>query len=167
MNVPMVYIYIHRVVIVPTIEDIGINATVRLRGHSTPAGVAAISSATSLHQFPSQKREVPQEPGIERSDIPGNVVIRIRPRRGRRIVASAFSVDHGQHIEQLQRQPIFCRPRCWHPSGVQFDSRFTTGDVASLNPRLIAGTPAGVLDRLPIETLPAVHLAFTPSRCTC
>ena len=41
---------------------------------------------------------------------------------------------------------------CWHPCGVQFRSRFTTGGVALLNPRLIAGTPAGVLDFLPVET---------------
>src|SRR5205807_1490179 len=35
-------------------------------------------------------------------------------------------------------------PRCWHPSGMQSRLRFTTGDIASLNPRPIAGTPAGV-----------------------
>ena len=33
---------------------------------------------------------------------------------------------------------------CCHPSGVRFHDRPGTGGIASLNPRLIAGTPAGV-----------------------
>jgi hypothetical protein len=35
--------------------------------------------------------------------------------------------------------------RCCDPSGVDYDTRTLSGGVASLNPRLIYGTPAGVL----------------------
>src|SRR5438309_121599 len=39
----------------------------------------------------------------------------------------------------------------WHPSGVQINFRLRTGGVASLDPRLISGTPTGVHNFLPTK----------------
>src|SRR5437879_1783107 len=38
----------------------------------------------------------------------------------------------------------FACDRCWHPSRMRIPRQIQTGDIASLNPRLIACTPTGV-----------------------
>ena len=52
--------------------------------------------------------------------------------------------------------------RTWHPSGVRVVLRTESGGVASLNPRLMSGSPPGWLIQLTTPSLP-LHFALGPN----
>src|SRR5258708_18074775 len=71
-------------------------------------------------------------------------MISIRPQRGRSSDPRRSALDLNAQSHTAGRVRRISGP-CWHPSGVRSVFRRGTGGVASLDPRLIARTPAGVL----------------------
>src|SRR5438270_2677094 len=70
------------------------------------------------------------------------------PGRGRSSFAFGFRIRFTRMPGVKLKQ--FCTAHAaGTPAGVQFHSQINTGGVASLNPRLIAATPAGVQSFLP------------------
>jgi hypothetical protein len=97
---------------------------------STPAGVSAISRGLSEATPPDTRSLIEADPGG---------------------VAAALSTRTAPHSDQAGQTKISnafeaCRISCaaGTPAGVRPRSRFRTAGVASLNPRLMAATPAGV-----------------------
>ena len=103
--------------------------------HSTPAGVPAISRGSSEATPPDTWSVIDVDPGGVAATLP----------------AGRTALRSDQATDQTQRARTSCEIETFRksfgsgtPAGVRSHSRFVTGDVAPLNPRLIAVTPAGV-----------------------
>src|SRR5665213_4416101 len=95
----------------------------------TPAGVRAISRGSSEATPPDTRREGEADPGGVAAGL------------------SAESTLHSGQAIQAKNSRTFEAGRiscaAGTPAGVRLRSRFKAGGVASLNPRLMAATPAG------------------------
>jgi hypothetical protein len=152
------------------------------RSDRTPAGVPAISSPAPLvvHKSGGNK-------DLHKDDGRSTKVMFLRSRGSSEAtppdMRSVIEADTGGVAAALharpapqsdqERQPKIscaitaCRTSCaaGTPAGVRSRFRSRTGGIASLNPRLIAATPAGVEMEIASQRCPVEVGRYSQSRC--